>query len=155
MKCSLGISNFLEEISSLSHSVVLLYFFALITEKGFLIAPSYSLELCIQMFISYLFCFAFHFSSFHSYLQGLPRQPFCFFAFIFHSLLWSTQSKALALSIKQKWMFFWNSCFFNDPVDVGNLISVSCTMLRTSVHSSSGTLSLRSSPLNLFLTSTV
>ena len=37
MKCSLGISNFLEEISSLSHSVVFLYFFALITEKGFLI----------------------------------------------------------------------------------------------------------------------
>ena len=28
MKCSLGISNFLEEISSLSHSVVFLYFFA-------------------------------------------------------------------------------------------------------------------------------
>uniref|UniRef100_A0A4W2F5C8 DNA topoisomerase n=1 Tax=Bos indicus x Bos taurus TaxID=30522 RepID=A0A4W2F5C8_BOBOX len=34
MKCSLGISNFLEEISSLSHSVVFLYFFALITEEG-------------------------------------------------------------------------------------------------------------------------
>ena len=32
MKCSLGISNFLEEISSLSHSVVFLYFFALIAE---------------------------------------------------------------------------------------------------------------------------
>ena len=31
MKCSLGISNFLEEISSLSHSVVFLYFFALIS----------------------------------------------------------------------------------------------------------------------------
>ena len=30
MKCSLGISNFLEEISSLSYSVVFLYFFALI-----------------------------------------------------------------------------------------------------------------------------
>ena len=30
MKCSLGISNFLEEISSLSHSAVFLYFFALI-----------------------------------------------------------------------------------------------------------------------------
>ena len=28
MKCSLGISNFLEEISSLSHSGVFLYFFA-------------------------------------------------------------------------------------------------------------------------------
>ena len=37
MKYSLGISNFLEEVSSLSHSIVFLYFFALITEKGFLI----------------------------------------------------------------------------------------------------------------------
>ena len=35
MKYSLGISNFLEEISSLSHSVVFIYFFALITEEGF------------------------------------------------------------------------------------------------------------------------
>ena len=34
MKCSLVISNFLEEISSLSHSIVFLYFFALITEEG-------------------------------------------------------------------------------------------------------------------------
>ena len=35
MKCSLGVSNFLEEISSLSHSTISLYFFALITEEGF------------------------------------------------------------------------------------------------------------------------
>ena len=42
MKCSLGISNLLEEISSLSHSVVFLYFFALITEEDFLISPCYS-----------------------------------------------------------------------------------------------------------------
>ena len=42
MKCSLGISNFLEEISSLSLSVVFLYFFALITEEGFLISPCYA-----------------------------------------------------------------------------------------------------------------
>ena len=48
MKCSLGISNFLEEISSLSHSVVFLYVFALIAEEGFLISPCYSLELCIR-----------------------------------------------------------------------------------------------------------
>ena len=34
------------------------------------------------------------------------------------------------------------------------LIPVSCTMSRTSFHSSSGTLSIRSRPLNLFLTST-
>ena len=67
MKCSFGISDFLEEISSLSHSVVFLYFFALIAEEGFLISSSYSLELCIQMFISFLLSFAFRFSSFHSY----------------------------------------------------------------------------------------
>ena len=36
MKCSLGISNFLEEISSLSHSVVLLYFFHWSLRKAFL-----------------------------------------------------------------------------------------------------------------------
>jgi len=68
MKYSLGISNFLEEISSLAHSIVFLYFFALITEEGFLISPCYSWELCIQMDTSFLFFFAFHFSSFHSYL---------------------------------------------------------------------------------------
>ena len=55
MKCFLGISNFLEEISILSHSVVLLCLFALITEEGFLISPCYSLELFIQMGISFLF----------------------------------------------------------------------------------------------------
>ena len=54
MKCSLGVFNFLEEISSLFHSVVSLYFFALIAEEGFLISPCYSLELCIQMLISFL-----------------------------------------------------------------------------------------------------
>ena len=45
MKSSLSVFNFLEEISSLSHSIVFLYFFALITEEGFLISPCYSLEL--------------------------------------------------------------------------------------------------------------
>ena len=68
MKCSLGISNFLEEISSFSHSIVFLCFFTLITEEGFLISPCYSLELCVQMGMSFLFFFAFSFSSFLSYL---------------------------------------------------------------------------------------
>ena len=44
---SLGISDFLEEISSLSHSIVFLYFFALIAEEGFLISPCYSF-LCMR-----------------------------------------------------------------------------------------------------------
>ena len=40
-----------------AHSVVFLYFFALITEEDFLISPCYSLELCIQMGVSFLFSF--------------------------------------------------------------------------------------------------
>ena len=50
MKCSLGICNFLQEIFSLPHSIAFLYFFALITEEGFLIFPCYyaakSLQWC-------------------------------------------------------------------------------------------------------------
>jgi len=48
MKCYLGISNFLEEISSLSQSVVFLYYFALITAEGFLISSCYSLEMGLE-----------------------------------------------------------------------------------------------------------
>jgi len=55
MKCPLGISNFLEEISSLSHSIVFLYFFALFLKESFLISPCYSPELCIQLGISFPF----------------------------------------------------------------------------------------------------
>ena len=67
MKCSLGISDFLEKISSLSHSIVFLYFFASFTYIGFLISPWYSLELCIQLDISVPLSFVFQFS-FLSYL---------------------------------------------------------------------------------------
>ena len=40
MKCSFGISDFLEEIPSLSHSVVFLYFFALIAEEVYILGIS-------------------------------------------------------------------------------------------------------------------
>ena len=90
MKCSLGVSNFLEEMSSPSHSFVFLSFFALITEEVFLISPYYSLELNIQMGVSFLFSFAFGFSFFLSYLSGLLRQPFCLFFISFSwELFWS------------------------------------------------------------------
>ena len=88
MKCSLGISNFLEEISSLSHSIVFLYFFALITKKDFLISPCYSLELCIQMGISFLFSFAFHFSSFSAICKASSDNHFAFLYFF--SWEWSS-----------------------------------------------------------------
>ena len=55
MKYSLCISDFLEEISSLS--LVFLYFFALITGEGFLISPCYSLELHSNRYIfPFLLC---------------------------------------------------------------------------------------------------
>ena len=108
MKCSLGISNFLEEISSPSHSIFFLYFFALITEKGFLISPCYPLELSIQMGISFL-------------------SPL-----FFTSLLFTAICKASSDS-----HFAFLHFFFLRMV----LIPVFCIMSRTSVHSSSGTLS--------------
>ena len=45
-----------------------------------LISPCYSVELCIQMGISFLFSFAFRFASFLSYFLRLPQTtilPFC------------------------------------------------------------------------------
>ena len=81
--CSLGISNFLEEISSLFHSIVFLYFFVLITEEGFLISPCYSLELCIQMGISFLFSFAFHLFIFSAICKASSDNHFAFLHFFF------------------------------------------------------------------------
>ena len=86
MKCSLSISNFLQEISSLSHSIVFLYFFALISEEGFLMSPCYSLELCIQMLISLLFSFAFR-SLFFSQLFVRPPQTAILLFLLFFSIL--------------------------------------------------------------------
>ena len=64
MKYSLCISTFHEDISSLFHDVVFLYFFAMFSSEGFLISSCYYLELCIQMCISFLFSFAFKYFAF-------------------------------------------------------------------------------------------
>ena len=66
-KCSLGISNFLKEISSLSHSIDFL-FLCIVHSRKFHISPCYSLELCVQLGISFPFDFAFDFSSFLSFM---------------------------------------------------------------------------------------
>ena len=116
MKCSLGISNFLKEICSLSHSIVLLYFFALITEEGFLISPCYSLELCIRWVYLSFSPLSFTSLLFTAICKPSSDSPFAFLHFFFLGMV---------------------------------LIPASCTMSRTSVHSSSGTLSIRSNPLNL------
>ena len=98
---------FLKKISSLSHSIVFLYFFALITEECFLTSSCYSLELCIQMGISFLFSFAFHFSPFSDVCKSSSCKDFAFLHFFFLGIV---------------------------------LITASCTILWTSIHSSLGSL---------------
>ena len=80
---SLGISSFLEEIVSLFHSVVFLCFFALIAEEGFLISPCYSLELCTEMGITFLFSFAFASLLFSAICKGSSDNHFAFLLFFF------------------------------------------------------------------------
>ena len=106
MKYSRGISNFLEEISSLSLSTVFLYFFALITEEGFL---------------SLLAIWKSAFKWVYLFFSPLP----------FISLLFSAICKASSDN-----HFAFLHFFFLGMV----LITASCTVLQTSIHSSSGTL---------------
>ena len=66
MKCPLGISDFLEEISSFSYSIVFLYFFSLITEEGFfnlsllffgtLHTNAYIFPFLLFLLLPFLFC---------------------------------------------------------------------------------------------------
>ena len=115
------VSNFLKTCL-VSHSIVFLYFFALIAEEDFLISPCYSLELCIQMV----------------YLSFSPLR--------FTSLLFTAICKA---SPDSHFAFLH---FFSMGMV---LIPVSYTVSQTFVHSSSGTLSIQSNPLNLFVISNV
>ena len=69
-------------------------FLALIAEEGFIFSPCYSLELCIQMGISFLFYFTFSFSSF-PYLAGCKASSDSHFACLhsfFLGMVWITAS---------------------------------------------------------------
>ena len=112
MKCSLGISNFLEEISKLSHSIIPLFLCIDCWGRLSYLSLLFFGTLHLNRYI-FPFSFAFHFSSFLSYLYGLLRQPLCLFHFFSLGMV---------------------------------LITASCTMSQTSIHSSSGTLAIRSNP---------
>ena len=122
MKCSLGISSFLGVISSLTNSIVFLCFFALISEEGFLISPCCSLELCIQMGISFLFSLPLASLLFLAICKSSSDNYFAFLHFFFLGMI---------------------------------LIIASCTVSRTSVHSSSGTLSAAAAAKSLQLCPTL
>ena len=121
MKYSLGISHFLEEISSLSHSIFSLNFFALITVEGCLMSSCY--------------------------LDSAFRWAYLLFSpLTLASLLFSVICKASSDNHFAFLLFF-----FLQMV----LITASCTMSWTSIHSPSCTLSIRPNPFDLFVTSTV
>ena len=85
INCSFGISNSLEERDLVFfHSTVFLYFFASFTSEGFLISPSYSLELNIQLGIPFPFSFAFHISF---SINKSSVNPLAFFHFFFFFLV--------------------------------------------------------------------
>ena len=123
IKCSLGISNFLEKVSSLSHSIIF-----------FSISLHWSLRKAFLSLLAIPWTSAFR----YLYLSFSPL--------LFSSLLFTAICKA---SPDSHFAFL---CYF---VLGMVLIPVSFTMSQTSIHSSSGTLSVRSSPLNQFVTSTV
>ena len=85
MKCSLGISNFLDEISSLSHSTVFLYFFAVITDHWGRLSYL-SLLFFRTLHSNGYFSFSpltLNFLLFWAICRDLFRQPFCLIAFVF------------------------------------------------------------------------
>ena len=122
MKCSFGISNFFEEISSLP----ILLFSS--------ISLHWSLRKAFLSPLAILWNSAFRW-------MYLSFSPLCFTYLIFPAICKASLDNHFAF------LHF----FFLGMV----LIMAFCTMLWTSIHSSSGTLSIRSNPLNLFVTSTV
>ena len=110
------------EISSLSHSIIFLYFFALITRKTFL-------SLLVILWNS----------AFRWIYLSFP--PLCSASLIFSSIYKASSDNHFAF------LHF----FFLGMI----LITASCTMLQTPVHGSPGSLSIRSNPLNLPVTSTI
>ena len=98
MKCFLGIPNFLEEKSSLSHFIVFLYFFALITEEDFLISLLFFGTLHSNGHIfPFLLCFSLLFFSQLFICKASSGSHFAFC--ISFSWVWGSSSKPLPLLI--------------------------------------------------------
>ena len=127
MKYSLGISNFLEQISSLSHSFIFLC--VCVCVPGLLLLLLLFPIVQLRRF-SYLQNFEFS----CVYVSLLPL-PF--------ASLFSTICKASSVN-----HFAFLHFFFLGML----LVTTPCTMLWIFVHSSSCTVSTRSNPLNLFVT---
>ena len=77
-------------------------------KEGFLMSPSYCLELCIQMGISFLFSFAFRFSSI-AICKASSDNRFAFFSFLF---LWDGLDPSLLYNVMNlcPWFFRHSVC---------------------------------------------
>ena len=125
MKCFPDISNFLEEITSLSHSFFFFpSLFCIIHLKRLSYLSFYSLKLCIQMGVSLLFSFHFHIS-------------LLFFSQLF---VRSSQTTILSFCIS----FFWGGWSLSPPPVQSNELSP--IIFRHFI---------RSNPLNIFVSSTI
>ena len=114
MKGFLGVSDFLEEVSSLSHSC-------------FPLSLHWWLRKALISLLAILWSSAF---------KWIYLSPLLFTSLLFSAICRPPQTTILPFSF-----------FF--PLGMV-LITPSCTMSRTSIHISSGTLSIRSNPLNPF-----
>ena len=82
--------------SLVSHFIIFIYFFALITEKGCLISPCYSLELCIQTGLSFLFSFAFASLLFIAICKASSENHFAFLHFFLLGMVLITASYTMS-----------------------------------------------------------
>ena len=80
---------FLEEIASLSHSIVFFYFFSLITEEGFLISPCYFWNSAFKwVYLSF--------------------SPFSFASFLFSAICKASSDNHLPFCIFFSWGWSWS-----------------------------------------------
>ena len=165
MKCSLDISNFLEEISGLSYSIVFLSFFALFTLFSLqVMSDSFATPwaVALQAPLSTGFPGKNTGSSCHFLLQDCSlRKAFLSLLVI----LWNSVFRWVYLSfspLPSASLLFSAVCkvssnnhfAFLHFFFLGMVLISSCTRLQTSIHSSSGSLFIRSNLLNLFVIST-
>ena len=116
MKCSLGISNFLEVISSLSHSVVFLYFFAWSLRKAFLSLLAIlwnSAFTCVYLSFSPLL-----FTSLFSQLFVRPLQTAILLFCISFSWGWSTGSLSPVQGHEPPFIVHQALCLSDDPLNL-------------------------------------
>ena len=128
VKCSLNISNFLEDVSSLSHSIVFPYFFALITEEGFLISLCYSWNSAFKWV--YLSFFPLPFASllFLAICKTSSDNHVIFLYFFFLWWSWSLQChkhtsivlQALCLSDVVPWIYLSLPLYNHKAFDLGH-----------------------------------